>query len=436
MDRRATRDSDGGKTTTPVRELPTEDHESFVSLVGAIGIGDSVPGATVPWLLRLPYPVRNLLRRWRGMLGMVIGVGIALSIGMTLLAVLQADLNLLTGDYRSSGANLYVTAEGGKLIALLPGDTPGTIKHARHTLAQIRGLPGVRAVLGVMSWTMERRREGPRRPHAPVELLAVMGVAGDPTLIPNALVLKAGRWLRNSREAVIGTKVSSDKALQIGDSLNLDGENVTIVGIGKLRGFGLTADSLVYVDDRALQQRAEIGDVLNVIAVETDRPAQTRQQIADLGSLTAYTPDDLIRQADEANAAGVAFYWVMIVLTLAIGALFVSSMLSHSVSERRLEFATLRAIGVPTHSILLTVAAEALFIGVAASGVGVCLSLFFGVLLNALVAPTYGLASLYVADPGLFVIVFALALGLGLISGFFPARAATRVDPIEVLREV
>jgi hypothetical protein len=44
------------------------------------------------WLLTLPYPVRSALRRWRGMVGMVLGVGIALGIGMTLLVVSRASV--------------------------------------------------------------------------------------------------------------------------------------------------------------------------------------------------------------------------------------------------------------------------------------------------------------------------------------------------------
>ena len=36
---------------------------------------------------------------------------------------------------------------------------------------------------------------------------------------------------------------------------------------------------------------------------------------------------------------------------------------------------------------------------------------------------------------GLFGLVFALALGLGLVAGLVPARQATGVDPVEVLRE-
>ena len=44
--------------------------------VGNVGVGSAAafrPSA----LLRLPYSVRNVLRRWRGTVGMMVGVGIA-----------------------------------------------------------------------------------------------------------------------------------------------------------------------------------------------------------------------------------------------------------------------------------------------------------------------------------------------------------------------
>ena len=113
-------------------------------------------------LARLPYPVRDALRRWRSMLGMVAGVGLALGIGMVMIGVSAASVDAFTADFRRSGFDLYVVTEGGKLIAILPGDTPGTIKHARATLAQVRSLPDVAAAVGLMNWTMERTREGPK----------------------------------------------------------------------------------------------------------------------------------------------------------------------------------------------------------------------------------------------------------------------------------
>ncbi len=95
----------------------------------------------ISWSDRLPYPLRDTLRRWREMVGMIVGVGIALGIGMTFLGVSRSETEMHTSDYRRSGFDLYVTTQGGKLVAYLPGDTPGVIKQARHALAQIRALP-------------------------------------------------------------------------------------------------------------------------------------------------------------------------------------------------------------------------------------------------------------------------------------------------------
>ena len=142
-----------------------------------------------------------------------------------------------------------------------------------------------------------------------------------------------------------------------------------------------------------------------------------------------------MRLAEDSQAADRVISWIMTLMTLAIAALFVSTMLAGSVETRRLELATLRAIGVPGRTILLTVAGEALVICVAAWVVGVGVSTLLGWMINVYIAPAYGEESFYAADAGLFLTVFALALVLGVLSGLGPARQATRVDPVEVLRE-
>lgn len=392
-------------------------------------------GRPLPRLLSLPYPLRNLVRRWRGMLGMMLGVGIALGIVMTLAGIGRAILEVYTLDYRLSGADLYVITQGGKLIPYLASDRPGNVKNARHVLAQVRGLPGVHAAVGVMSWSLEREPPGPRHREEVTELVAAMGVDGDPTLVPNMLLLSQGRWLRRTNEVVLGAKLSRDKGLGVGDSLRLAGRDFTVVGIGRLRGVGFSGDALAYLDYRALRQRAEFGDVVNVIAIDTAQPALARERIPELGALTVLDPPELIRQAEEALAAQRITYGILDALALTIGALFVNNMLAHSVAERRQEFATLRAIGVRARTILVIVASEALLISVVSGALGMALSLTLGACLNGLLAPRYALEFLYAADGLLFFQTFALALGFGLVSGLLPARQATRVDPVEVLRE-
>ncbi len=391
----------------------------------------------VTWVLRLPYPVRNVLRRWRGFVGMILGVGIALGVTMTLLAVASASVEYYSADFKRSGADLYVVTQGGTLVPVLPSDTPGTIKNAASVLARLRATPGVQSAVGVMSWSMVREREGASRRDTPRELVVAVGVDGDPAQIPNVLTLDAGRWIRRSDEVVLGSRLSREKGLGVGSTIRLAGRDFAVVGVGKLRGMGagLSADAVAYLDYRAFRQRADVGDVISIVVVDARQPELVRERLPDVGQLAAFSPQDLVRQSEEVNAAAMAIYWVLIGLTLAIATLFVGNMLNHSVAVRRLEFATLRAIGVPRRTILLTVTGEAILISVAALVVGTALSLLLGALLNGYVAPAYSIEFLYVADIGLFVVVSLLALGLGLVAGLVPARRATQVDPVEVLRE-
>lgn len=366
---------------------------------------------------------------------MMLGVGLALGLGMVLLGIIGGTLDLYTREYRLSGAELRVVARGGTPIPILPGDSMGTVKHAKNVLAQIRALPGVSEAIGVMIWELERERPGRLRTDAPAELIAVMGVDGDPTRIPDTVVLDEGRWLRQGDELVAGPKLSREKGLRVGDTVRLQGRDFRIVGIGVARGLGFQTKGMAYVERQALQQRAGIGDLVNMIVVDTSRPELARERIPEMDSLAVYDVAEMIELAEASQAADRVAHWVMTLMTLAIAALFVTNMLAESVDARRLELATMRAIGISNRTIMASVAGEALTICVVAWVVGVAVSVFGGWLINAYVAPAYGEESFYAADTSLFLIVFALALGLGIVASLGPARHAIGVSPVEVLRE-
>jgi ABC-type antimicrobial peptide transport system permease subunit len=385
---------------------------------------------------RLPYPLRNALGRWRSLLTMMLGVGIALSIGMTILGVISAEMDLLTGDYARSGISVYVATQGGKIVARLAGDTPGTIRSASTLLAQVRGWPEVRTAIGALTWTMERTADGPRRRGQPTELLAVVGIDGDPQYADGMLVLDGGRWLRGGNEVVIGRQLARDKNLQVGDTLRLNGSTFAIVGVGRLRGLSAFGqNSVAYMDLRTMVQHVPVGNVVNIVAIASDHPQQVIGRLDELGGLAAWTPAQLVSEAQAASASGITIDWILIGLTLGVAGLFVNTMLSHSVGERRAEFAVLRAIGFPSGWIVSTVALESLSITVVAGLIAVAISLVFGWAINATIAAQYGLESLFRVDTSLLLLIFGLAIALGVISGVAPARKAASVDPVEVLRE-
>jgi ABC-type antimicrobial peptide transport system permease subunit len=274
-----------------------------------------------------------------------------------------------------------------------------------------------------------------RRGDEPTELVSVVGVDGDPTAVPGATVLHAGRWIRRSDELVVGRRLAYEKRLAIGDTLRLNERDFRIVGVGRMRGVGYGSDGYAYMEYRSLRQRADVGDVVNLVLVDTALPDLARERIPELDTLAVDGPADLVRQAEKLMETSVVMQRILIGMTLTIAGLFVANMLGRSVTARRVELATLRAIGVPSRTILLVVAGEALFVIVLATIIGIAFSLAMGSLIDAYLAPFYGLESLYVTDATLFLTVLLLALALGLLAGLVPARRATRVDPVEVLRE-
>ncbi len=165
------------------------------------------------------------------MLGMVIGVGLALGMVMTMMGMIGTSMGMILGDFGESGANLYVAVNGGKLVVLKGADNPGTIDQATAGLSKIRSLPGIQAAVGVLNWSLKQEREGPQERDLPTQSVPAMAVDGNPTEITNHVVMREGRWLRRGNEEVLGPSLAATKSLGVGNSLRLNGQQYEIVGI-------------------------------------------------------------------------------------------------------------------------------------------------------------------------------------------------------------
>jgi putative ABC transport system permease protein len=262
--------------------------------------------------------------------------------------------------------------------------------------------------------------------------------------------LKSGDWATGPGQVVIDAGTASKQHLSVGDS-------VEIAAAGPVRPFRITGvatfgsvkslgtASFALFDLRASQALFKKSGRLDAILVTADKGvsgAQVRHNLAaalpQAKVLTAkkqdrYTLDGLKQFISIIRGVLIGFGAV----ALLVGAFTIFNSLSIIVAQRSREFGLLRLAGASRRQVLRSVIAEAVAIGFAASVAGIAAGYGLAKGINAL----FKAMDLDLPETGTVfasrTVIVALIVGVlvTLIAGLLPAWRATRVAPVEALRD-
>ena len=115
-------------------------------------------------------------------------------------------------------------------------------------------------------------------------------------------------------------------------------------------------------------------------------------------------------------------------VSLLVGGIGIMNIMLVSVTERTREIGIRLAIGAMEREVLTQFLVEAVVL----SSFGGLLGITLGITGSALSAAPLGVP--LVLDPSIVLVAFLFSAGVGVIFGYFPARQAARLDPIDALR--
>jgi putative ABC transport system permease protein len=111
-----------------------------------------------------------------------------------------------------------------------------------------------------------------------------------------------------------------------------------------------------------------------------------------------------------------------------VGGVGIMNIMLVSVTERTREIGTRLAVGAMARDVLLQFLVEAVTLAALGGVIGIILGLSTGAAANsAFKVP-------FVFNPGIVILAFAFSAAVGIVFGYFPARRAAQLDPIEALR--
>ena len=115
-------------------------------------------------------------------------------------------------------------------------------------------------------------------------------------------------------------------------------------------------------------------------------------------------------------------------ISLIVGGIVITNISLASVKERLREIGVRMAVGAKRKDILVQFLIQTTFMSLIGGIIGVLMGL------SLLQALEKFLSSPTAADPNMIIIALVLSVGVGFVSGFFPAMQASRSDPIKILR--
>lgn len=394
------------------------------------------------FILALRQIWRNPMRSLLTVLGIVIGVAAVI----TMVTVGNGATQAVREQIESLGSNQLMIRPGQRMG---PGGSAGAPSFKLEDVDAIANqIAGVKAVAPQRQQSMTVVAQGRNWS------TQAIGSSNQYFILDNRQI-RQGRYFEPQEEqsgaavCVIGTTIEKEifgSSNAVGQMLRTGQFSCRVVGVLESKGqaaIGGDQDDLVVMPIQTFQRRVSgntrVSAILVSVDSQIDRALVTesirllmreRRSLSDADddNFMILDTEEIARRVSSTTEIMTMLLGAVAAVSLVVGGIGIMNIMLVSVTERTREIGVRLAIGALEREVLMQFLIEAVVLGAMGGVLGVVIA-FIG---SFALAATMGVP--FIFDPSINMIAFLFAALTGVIFGYFPARRAAQLDPIEAVR--
>lgn len=394
------------------------------------------------FILALRQIWRNPMRSLLTVLGIVIGVAAVI----TMVTVGNGATQAVREQIESLGSNQLMIRPGQRMG---PGGSAGAPSFKLEDVDAIANqIAGVKAVAPQRQQSMTVVAQGRNWS------TQVIGSSNQYFILDNRQI-RQGRYFEPQEEqsgaavCVIGTTIEKEifgSSNAVGQMLRTGQFSCRVVGVLESKGqaaIGGDQDDLAVMPIQTFQRRVSgntrVSAILVSVDSQIDRALVTesirllmreRRSLSDADddNFMILDTEEIARRVSSTTEIMTMLLGAVAAVSLVVGGIGIMNIMLVSVTERTREIGVRLAIGALEREVLMQFLIEAVVLGAMGGVLGVAIA-FIG---SFALAATMGVP--FIFDPSINMIAFLFAALTGVIFGYFPARRAAQLDPIEAVR--
>ena len=389
----------------------------------------------------------NRLRTALATLGIVIGIGSVIA----LISLGAGSQKAVSDQIQSLGSNLLTISPSSQTSGLVRS-APGSNTSLTYNDAKaISTSPKVTTVSAVSPELSKRSQVTTGGANTNTQIIGVEPVYSEvhKITVSNGSFISERDLTSMTKVAVLGPQVVTDLFGEginpTGKSIRIEGQSFRVIGVTESKGGSgfQNQDDIIYVPLTTAQKSLYGANYLSSIAIaaksedvmvaaqdEVGYLLLDRHKISDPAGadFRIMSQSDILSTASSVTSTFTTLLTGIAAISLVVGGIGIMNIMLVTVTERTREIGLRKALGAKKKNIITQFLIEAIILTFAGGIIG----MFVGIFTSFVISKLMSIA--FTVSPSSIILAFGVSGVTGIIFGWYPARKASNLEPIEALR--